>query len=304
MGTVRFSTITIGYEDQPPRGRDVSEAPLSEVPLVLVHGHPFDRSMWQPQFAHVAASRRVIAPDLRGYGETTVVPGTTTLDTFARDLADLLDRRGVDDIVLGGLSMGGQIVMEFYRLFPDRVRGLLLADTSPRAETPAGRLTRLEMADRLLREGMAGYADEALFGMLAPANVTAHAEPADDRGSGSDNGGLPSGGLSTVAQHVLRMMRDTPAEGAAAALRGRADRRDYVELLPRITVPTLVVVGSEDGFTPVDEARFMHGLIPGATLAIIEGAGHLPNLERPTAFNSALDHLLRSADPDATMDRC
>jgi 3-oxoadipate enol-lactonase len=239
------------------------------IPVVLVHGHPFDRSMWRPQAEHFSSTYRVITPDLRGYGESTVVPGKTTLDVFAQDIASLLDRLEVGQIVLGGLSMGGQIVMEFARLFQDRLLGLLLADTFPGAETPAGRVARTEMADRLLREGMGPYAEEVLWKMVAPGNDEA-------------------------AEHVLRMMKGAPPEGAAAALRGRAERPDYTELLRAISVPTLIAVGRNDEYTPVNEAEQMHALIPGSMLAVIEGAAHMPNLERPAEFNEAFQRLLNT----------
>lgn len=147
MSRISVNGISIGYDDVG------SEGP--EPPLVLVHGHPFNRSMWAPQLEYFGSSgRRVIAPDLRGYGESTVVPGKTPLETFARDIASLLDHLGVDRFILGGLSMGGQIVMDIHRLFPERICGLLLADTTPQAETQEGRQGRHDTADRLLREGM------------------------------------------------------------------------------------------------------------------------------------------------------
>lgn len=228
--------------------------------------------MWHPQITAFAASRRVIAPDLRGYGASPVVPGVTPLQTFAEDIATLLDGLGVSEFVLGGLSMGGQIVMECYRQYPHRIRGLLLADTFPAAETEEGRRTRNAMADRLLREGMTGYADEVLHKMVAPY--------AD----------------ADVAAQVRRMMTATDPEGAAAALRGRAERPDYRELLTRVTVPALVVVGADDEYTPVSDAEAMHAALPDSTLHVIDGAAHLPNLERPEEFNKALEGLLARLD--------
>lgn len=243
-------------------------------PLVLIHGHPFNRSMWRPQLDRFSRSGwRVIAPDLRGYGESAVVGGTTLLETFARDIAALLDHLGVGRIVLGGLSMGGQIVMEFYSQFGDRVRGLVLADTFARAETEMGKRARTQMADRLLREGMAAYSTEVLPAMIAPLNIEA---------------------FPAVASDVMAMMCGTSPEGAAAALRGRAERPDYEGLLTRVTVPTLVVVGRQDEFTPVSVAELMHEQIPGSTLAIIEGAAHMPNLERPNEFNEVIQVFLET----------
>jgi 3-oxoadipate enol-lactonase len=259
MSTADVNGITIGYDDEGTG--DV---------LVLVHGHPFDRSMWRPQVERFTAEGwRVIAADLRGYGESTVVPGTTPLPVFASDIAALLTHLGVDEFVLGGLSMGGQIVMECARLFPQRIRGLILADTFAQPETGDGRRKRHEMADRLLREGMSGYATEVLWKMVAPHNVAA-------------------------GEHVAKMMHNAPPEGAAAALRGRADRPDYTDLLGTITVPTLVVVGSDDEYTPVEDAKYMHERVPGSTLVVVDGAAHMPNLERPEEFNKAVTELLVS----------
>ena len=144
MSAVSLDGISIGYDDEGEGD-----------PLVLVHGHPFNRSMWRPQIDTFSrAGWRVVAADLRGYGESAVVPGKTPLDRFASDIANLLDHLGMKQVVLGGLSMGGQIVMEFHRLYPERVRGLLLADTTPRADTAEARRGRNDMADRILREGM------------------------------------------------------------------------------------------------------------------------------------------------------
>jgi pimeloyl-ACP methyl ester carboxylesterase len=257
----------LAYED---KGVDTSRVPL--VPLVLVHGHPFDRTMWAPQIEAFSATRRVIAPDLRGYGASPVVPGITPLSVFAQDIEALLDELKVDAFVLAGLSMGGQIAMDCYRQFGDRVRGLVLADTFPAAETPGGRIVRGETADRLLAEGMGRYADEVLEKMVAP-----YASP-------------------DVKAHVHRMMTATPPEGAAAALRGRAERPDYRELLTRVGVPALVVVGADDAYTPVADAEAMHAALPDSRLCVIEGAAHMPNLERPEEFNEALGAFLARVD--------
>ncbi|MER6125024.1 alpha/beta hydrolase [Streptomyces sp. NPDC001795] len=254
----------LAYEDKGTR--------TDRLPLVLVHGHPFDRTMWAPQLTEFARTRRVIAPDLRGYGASPVVRGVTPLSVFADDIATLLDDLGVDRFVLAGLSMGGQIVMECCARFPERIAGLVLADTFPAAETEEGRQGRYAMADRLLGEGMRGYADEVLYRMVAPY---ADAE---------------------VAAHVHRMMTATSPEGAAAALRGRAERPDYRDLLTRVTVPALVVVGEDDTFTPVADAEAMHAALPDATLHVVTGAAHLPNLERPEEFNKALARFLERLD--------
>ncbi|MER8113750.1 MULTISPECIES: alpha/beta fold hydrolase [unclassified Streptomyces] len=244
-------------------------------PLLLVHGHPFDRTMWNPQVTRFSAGRRVIAPDLRGYGASPVTPGTVPFARHAEDLAGLLDFLGVETFVLAGLSMGGQIAMECCDRFGDRVRGLVLADTFATPESPEGKRARRAMADRLLAEGMRGYADEVLERMVAPY--------ADDR----------------VKAHVHGMMTATPPEGAAASLRGRAERPDYRPVLARVTVPTLVVVGADDTYTPVSDAESLGDAVPDSVVEVVEGAAHLPNLERPEEFNRALHAFLSRVDGTA-----
>ncbi|MET9800283.1 alpha/beta fold hydrolase [Streptomyces sp. NPDC006368] len=259
MSRIHVKGAALHYDDR---------GPGDGLPVVLVHGHPFNRTLWAPQAeALTAAGHRVITPDLRGYGDSDVTPGTTPLSDFADDIAALLDHLGIDEAVIGGVSMGGQITMEFQRRYPGRVHALVLADTSPAAETDEGRAFRNRLADRLLAEGMDGYADEVIDRMLAPYNVT---------------------GKPDVAAHVLGMMRSTDPRGAAAALRGRAERPDYRPVLAAVSVPTLIVVGADDPYTPVADAEGMHRLIPHATLTVVEQAGHLPNVEQPQRFNAAV----------------
>src|SRR5262249_44654966 len=157
------------------------------------------------------------------------------------------DALKVDQVVLGGLSMGGQIVQEFYRQFPQRVKALILADTSAQADTPEQKQGRNDTAERLLREGMGPYADEVISKMVCPTTFRER---------------VP------VAEHVMQMMRTTNPEGAAAAMRGRGERMDYTPLLSEIKVPTLIVVGSEDAFTPLSDAEYMHTRIVNSQLAV------------------------------------
>ena len=259
MRTIGLDRVTLAYDDAGPE---------TGTPLLLVHGHPFDRTMWHPQLQRFSAERRVIVPDLRGYGASPgMVDGWAD---FADDLVGLLDGLRVPRAVVAGLSMGGQIVLELQRRHPGRVAGLLLADTTAAGEPD--RDQRLGVAGRLLDEGMDPYAVEVLYRM-----VSRHAS-------------------SAVADHVLAMMRATDPAGAAAAQRARADRPDHLPRLGSVAVPTVVVVGAEDEFTPPADVRAIAERVPGAELTIIDGAAHLPNLEQPDAFNGALLRLLDRVD--------
>jgi 3-oxoadipate enol-lactonase len=239
-------------------------------PLVFVHGHPFNRSMWDAQVAHFRDRYRLILPDLRGYGETEVTTPRVMLDEMALDIIQLLDTLGIEKAVFCGLSMGGQIVLDLYRLFPQRVLGLVIADSDARGETPESRQQRLAKAEDILLKGMRRHTDETIHQYIAAASMK----------------------KPEIVDPLHRMMAATKPEGAAAAHRGRADRRDHTAILPAIAVPTLIVVGSEDYFTPVPIARIMSDGIPGAQLAVIEGAGHLPNMEKSKAFNDLLEEFL------------
>ncbi|MFI0976383.1 alpha/beta fold hydrolase [Streptomyces sp. NPDC021093] len=277
MNAMDLRGATIHYDDL---------GPSTGLPVLLIHGHPFNRTLWEPQAAALTgAGYRVITPDLRGYGASSVTPGKVHLSDFADDLVALLDHLGIEGAVVGGVSMGGQIAMELQRSHPGRVRALVLSDSSFPAETDEGKAFRNGLADRVLADGMDGYAGEVIDKMLADYNVTA---------------------LPEVAAKVLGMMRATDPEGAAAALRGRAERPDYGDTLAAVCKPVLIVVGRDDVYTPVAAAEAIHRLVPHATLTVIEKAGHLPGAEQPERFNTALLDFLTArvaggAAPDSSV---
>ena len=239
--------------------------------VVFLHGFPFDRSMWRGQVERLSADFRVIAPDLRGHGESTLTSEPSTMEVLAEDVAALLDELNVPRAVVCGLSMGGYVALALYRAHPSRVRALVLADTRSKADTEDARRTREENARRALAEGMSPIVDSMLPKLLSES--TRENEP-------------------EVVARVREMMSGVSPEGAAAALRGMALRRDQTDLLASIDVPALVVVGSEDAVTPPSEAEAMHALIEGSRLRVIEGAGHVSNVERPEEFDRALAEFL------------
>ncbi|RFU82718.1 alpha/beta fold hydrolase [Streptomyces triticagri] len=266
MNAIPLRGATLHYDDHGPSGG---------TPVLLIHGHPFNSTLWAPQAeALSAAGYRVVTPDLRGYGRSSVTPGKVLLADFADDLAALLDHLDIPGAVIGGVSMGGQIAMEVQLRHPHRVLALVLSDTSAPAETEQGKQVRNRLADRLLAEGMGGYADEVIDKMLAAYNVSA---------------------MPHVAARVQEMMRATDPRGAAAALRGRAERPDHRDTLAAVRKPVLVVVGADDAYTPVADAEEIRRLVPSAVLSVIEQAGHLPGAEQPERFNAVLLDFLATA---------
>jgi 3-oxoadipate enol-lactonase len=264
-GRARVRGIEVAYTDDGRRSDSAT--------LVLLHGFPLNRAMWDAQIAALSNSYRVVAPDLRGHGETSVVEGAATMEEMARDVSALLDELGVQSVVLCGLSMGGYVAFAFYTLFRERVRALVLADTRAQSDDAQGRRTREETAQRALAEGMEFVADAMLPKLLAPATLREQPE---------------------TAARVRRMILSMKPEGAAAALRGMAVRADQTALLRRIEVPTLFVVGDSDAVTPRAEAEKMHAAVAGSRLEVISGAGHVSNMERPAEFNGALEGFLRA----------
>jgi 3-oxoadipate enol-lactonase len=242
--------------------------------VVLLHGYPFNRSMWADQMAELKQHHRVIVPDLRGHGGSAV-SSAASMQSMATDVASLLETLNISRATIGGLSMGGYVALAFYRLFPLRVRSLVLADTRAQADTDEGKENREKQAQKALSEGMEGIADGLLPKLLAPETVTKHPE---------------------IVKRLRGMMAETNPEGAAAALRGMAGRQDQTSFLSRIIAPTLILVGSEDAVTPVADSELMHREIGGSRLKIIEGAGHVSNLERPEEFNAALVKFLNDVE--------
>jgi len=239
--------------------------------VVLLHGHPLDRSMWSAQFEALQANYRVVCPDLRGYGETAAVSDVSTMSEMAQDVAAVLDYLKLETIILGGLSMGGYAALEFYNLSPNRVSALILADTKAASDTEEARQKRFKSAEKIEKEGIEPLADEMLPKILAPATRSTKPE---------------------IVGRVRQMILATNPFGAAAALRGMAERNDHTKLLAKISAPTLVIVGETDELTPPAEAEKMNRAIKNSRLVKISNAGHLSPLENPAEFNSALLNFL------------
>jgi 3-oxoadipate enol-lactonase len=258
----------VSYLDVTPDG----SAP-PERTLVLLHAFPLAAEMWRPQLEVVPAGWRFIAPDLCGFGQSQVGDPTlpATMEGYARDVVALLDRLRVDRVVIGGLSMGGYVAFALLRLAPERIAGLVLADTRSEADDEAARASRDGMADTLARGGAAAVFDRMLPGLLGLTTRSSRPE---------------------VPERMRRLVLAQRPEAIRSAIESLKSRPDSTPLLVGIACPTLVVVGDEDEITSVDSIRRLHGRIPEAELAVIERAGHLSNLEQPEAFSAVLIRFL------------
>jgi 3-oxoadipate enol-lactonase len=238
--------------------------------LVLLHAFPLDRRMWSEELARLSRNRRVVAVDLRGFGDSPLW-GTPSVDDFADDVARLLDALGVPMASLLGLSMGGYVALATVARHRGRVASLLLADTRAAGDGEVARAARDSTLQTLKRDGAAPF-------------VT----------------GVPARLLSPHADDGLRLrVRDLCCERVetlASATRALRDRPDRTELLARIDVPALVICGGEDTIATPTETRAMAAAIPDAEYVEIAGAGHLSNLEAPDRFDDAVARFLDAHD--------
>ena len=241
-------------------------------PILFVHGFPLDHSMWRRQLDEFSQTHRVIAPDLRGFGQSDITSGTVTMEQFADDLAALLDALSVTEPVLFcGLSMGGYIGWQFFKRHRNRLRALIQCDTRAIADTPEGVANREKLARLVLENGTEPVAAAMLPNLFAEATTPARQAAVEE-----------------TRQAVLR----TSPDGIAAASLGMSIRPDVATDLPSIDVPTLLIVGEEDRISPVEEMQGIASAIPGAKLTVIPDAGHMSPLENPDAVNAAIRDLL------------
>lgn len=241
--------------------------------VLLVHGFPLDHSMWKRQIEALAVRHRVIAPDLRGFGQSRGDDEITTMQQFADDLAGLLDVLGVTEPVdLCALSMGGYIAWQFWQHHWDRLGRLILCDTRAASDTAEGARGRLELAASVLESGSLPVADSMLPKLFAPQSLS----------SGAD-----------YIEATRRVMASTRPTTVAAALRGMASRPDMTEELGNIGVSALLLCGEHDEITPADEMRQVAAAMSQATFRVIYGAGHMSPLERPERVNHLILEFLQ-----------
>jgi len=251
--------IEIGYDDVG-----------TGVPVAFIHGFPHNRTLWSPQVSALVDRARCIAPDLRGFGETSR-HGPFTIDQYADDVAMLLRILGIERAVVTGLSMGGYIAFSLWRRHRSLVRALVLAHTRAGADTEEGREKRRALVVLARTRGAGAVADGQITGMLG--KTTRERRPA-------------------MIDEVHRMLGSASVEGIVGALEAMMARVDSTDTLATIDVPTLVIAGGEDALIPRSDAHILHDAIRGSRLEVIEHAGHVSNMERPAAFNHVLSEFL------------
>ncbi len=236
--------------------------------LLCIHGFPLDHTLWDPQVAGLGAVADVLAPDLRGFGnDQRALPEAMTMEAYAADLKALLDERGVDRVVLCGLSLGGYVAMAFLEQWPERVAGLILCNTRANADTPEGQVARRATAQNAFEKGV-----DVIARAMVPTLLSEHSK--------REHPGL-------MASMKAMIARQRPEAVAAAAL-GMSERPDRHHVLRSCTVPALVITGSHDALMPLPTSQAMADALPNGRLVILEQTGHLSNLEATEAFNGTV----------------
>jgi pimeloyl-ACP methyl ester carboxylesterase len=246
--------IEVGYTDE-------GKGPA----LVLVHGFPLNRRVWDRQVEAFKSTHRVIAPDLRGFGETEATGGPVSMGRFAEDLFALMQHLKVGPVTFVGHSMGGYVALAFATAFPQALQGLVLVCTKSGADAAEAAAARRALAERVPEEGVAIVVDAMAPKMLSASNTDA-----------------------AMAAEVRGFMLPSKPKGVIGALLGMAERTDMGTWLGQLRVPTLVVTGAADTLIPPSESEALAKAIPSAQLDIIPDGGHLVAFEHADAFNEVL----------------
>lgn len=260
MKRVETQNLSIAYEDEGERN-----------PVVMIHGYPLNRQIWRYQWEGLANSARIIAPDLRNHGETTIFgqnklsESIHNMELLADDIAQLLEVLSISSpVVVNGLSMGGYAAFAFYRIYPDRVRGLILTATRARSDSEAEIENRVKAINIAQNQGVGAIVDSMLPRLLSPKTIKHHPD---------------------LVATIRQIMLNSSVEGVVGDLRGMMVRLDSIPILSKIQIPVLILAGKDDQIIPIVEAQAMNDLIPDSRLEIIEDAGHLLNMEQPEMYN-------------------
>ncbi len=244
--------------------------------VILLHPFPLNHNFWNSVAAQLDTRYRLIIPDLRAHGDSELGQGPSTMEKMAADLAALCREERINKAFFAGVSIGGYVLFEFWRQYREQVAGLVLANTRAAAETPESRKNRLAIAEKVQREGAAGFIQEMLPKLVSPVTLSNRPD---------------------IVEAARAMMQKMSPQDIAGVQQGMAGRPDSIPTLKMISVPTLVIAGEDDS-VPLSEAELMRQQIPGSRLEVISRAGHYAALEQPEEFvrllRGFLDALPRS----------
>jgi len=257
------NNITISY----------NEAGEGSIPILFLHGYPFDKSTWKGQLDSLKSSTRVIAIDIRGFGKSTDENSILSIDLFGEDLIAFMDKLNIEKAIICGLSMGGFIALNVMKKFPNRFEALILCDTQCIADTAEVKENRYATIEKINIDGADAFNEKFIKSVFHPESLTHKIEL-----------------VESLRSVVIANSRGIITAGLTAL----AERSESCSTLNAIGIPTLIICGREDEVTPLVQSEFMHEHIEGSILKIIDDAGHVSNLEQPDKFNKYLLDFLNS----------
>ncbi|MCC7337902.1 MAG: alpha/beta hydrolase [Pirellulaceae bacterium] len=257
------------------RGNLISVTVAGEgMPLILLHGFPLDHRLWLQQFDYLSKNYCIIAPDLRGFGQSTLTEEPYSMADLAEDVEQVRQHMTDDQpVALCGLSMGGYVAFEYWRHYSKSLTALILANTKPEEDTDQGRAARRAMSERAHQLGSWHAVSEMLPKLLSEQHFAQ---------------------LGSQFQAAEQMLRSCSADAVSSAQRAMADRADFIALLPALSTPTLVITGEEDTIAPPAATRKWAAVIPNSQCHVLAGAAHLTPLEQPQQFNQLVHEFLGS----------
>jgi len=227
-------------------------------PVIFLHGFPFDKSMWKGQIDHLKTSYRVIACDIRGFGQSIDEETPLSIDLFGEDLLSFMNILKIEKAIVCGLSMGGFIALNAVDKFPERFEALILCDTQCIADTTEVKENRKRTIEKINLDGTAEFNEKFLKSVFHPDSLTSRIE---------------------VVENLRNIVFANSKRIINAGLTALAERSETCSTLSAIHIPTLIICGREDKVTPLEQSEFMHKHIEGSILITIDNAGHVSNLE-------------------------
>ena len=260
---IEVKDITISYYD-------VGEG---SIPILFLHGFPFDKSMWKGQLDSLKSSNRVIAIDIRGFGKSTDEKTLLNIDLFGDDLIAFMDKLNIDKVIICGLSMGGFITLNVIKKFPERFEAVILCDTQCIADTAEVKQNRYKTIKQINLEGVTVFNEKFIKSVFHPNSLIDKKE---------------------LVENLRSIVFANSKEIIVAGLTALAERSESCSSLNSIHIPTLIICGKEDEVTPLSQSEFMHKYIKGSVLKIINDAGHVSNLEQADKFNIYLQDFINT----------
>jgi 3-oxoadipate enol-lactonase len=258
---LNINNLNLSYDD-------VGEG---NIPIIFLHGFPFDKSMWAKQLDFFATTNRVIAIDIRGFGKSTDETTPLSIDIFSDDLMVFMNQLNISKAIICGLSMGGFIALNAQARFPDRFEAIILCDTQCIADTIEIKSNRYKTIDEIALNGKLNFNEAFIKKVFCKNSFTNKPE---------------------IVTQLRSVVMANPEQIIINGLKALAERSETCSTLPEINIPTLIICGREDEVTPLEQSEFLHTSIKASALHIIDDAGHVSNIEQPEEFNNEISKFL------------